>query len=149
MNPTQPIVSVVTAARRAAADPLALPAKAAHETAAAVGGVVAWVSHQITDHVDLTPLVKQVVDLDALIGDVDLNAAVERVDLVKIVESVIAEIDLPEIIRESTGSVASSTLRGVRMQGISADEAVTRVVDRLRPRNHRTAATVPVATPEQ
>src|SRR3954454_22098011 len=149
MNPTQPIVSVMSAARRAAADPLHLPAKAAHETVATFGGAVSWAASQLGQHVDLTPLVKQLVDLDSLIGDVGLAAVLDRVDLVRIVESVIAEIDLPEIIRESTGSVASSTLRGVRMQGISADEAVARVVDRLRPRNHRTPPSAPMAASER
>jgi len=149
MNPTQAVVSVTGAARCAAADPLHLPAKAAQGAATAAGGVVAWFANQLGRRVDLTPLVKQLIDLDSLIGDVDLDAAIERVDLVKIVESVIAEIDLPELIRESTGSVASSTLRGVRMQGISADEAVSRVVARLRPRNHRVPVASPVATAER
>ena len=43
-----------------------------------------------------------------------------------------AEVDLAELIRQSTGSVASDTVRGVRMQGISGDEAVGRAVGRLR-----------------
>ena len=143
MNPTQQMLSALGAARRAAADPLHLPAKAVHGAATAVGAAAGWASTQVAQHVDLTPLVKQLVDLDSLISDVDLDAAIAKVDLIGLVETIIAEIDLPEIIRESTGSVASSTLRGVRMQGISADEAVSRVVDRLRPRSHR----VPVAAP--
>ena len=143
MNPTQQMLSALGAARRAAADPLQLPAWAAQGAATAVGVAAGWASTQVARHVDLTPLVKQLIDLDSLISDVDLDAAIAKVDLVGLVETIIAEIDLPEIIRESTGSVASSTLRGVRMQGISADEAVSRVVDRLRPRSHR----VPVAAP--
>ena len=65
-------------------------------------------------------------------------------DLVGLTNEVIAEVDLPEIIRESTGSVASETLRGVRMQSISGDDAVTRIVDRFRLR-HRVP--VPAAPP--
>jgi len=148
MNPTQAMASALGAARSAAADPLHLPAKAARRAADTAGGFATWASNELARRVDLTPLVKQLVDLDSLIADVDLDNVLQRVDLVGLVESIIAEIDLPEIIRESTGSVASSTLRGVRMQGISADEAVARVVDRLRFR-HRMPVVAPTAIAEQ
>jgi len=61
-----------------------------------------------------------------------VDAVLKRIDLAGLAEGVIAEVDLAEIIRQSTGSVASDTVRGVRMQGISGDEAVGRVVGRLR-----------------
>jgi hypothetical protein len=73
----------------------------------------------------------------------DLDALIDRIDLVGLAEGVIAEVDLPEIIRESTSSVASDTVRGVRMQGISGDEALGRAVGRLRLRRGRTAAATP------
>jgi hypothetical protein len=63
-----------------------------------------------------------------------VTAVVKRIDLAGMAEGVIAEVDLAEIIRQSTGSVASDTVRGVRMQGISGDEAVGRAVGRLRVR---------------
>ena len=66
---------------------------------------------------------------------VDMKAVIESVlaqmDLPVLVEGVLDEIDLPEIIRGSTGTMASETVRGVRMQGVNADETVTRVMDRL------------------
>jgi hypothetical protein len=40
-------------------------------------------------------------------------------------------VDLPEIIRDSTGSMVSETVHDVRVQGIEADRAVSRLVDRL------------------
>ena len=64
----------------------------------------------------------------------------ENVDVVALAEEVIAEIDLPEIIRDSTGAMASDTLLGVRMQSISGDDAIARAVDRLRLRLTRGAA---------
>ena len=67
---------------------------------------------------------------------VDVEHIVESVDLVAITNQIIAEIDLPEIIRQSTGSVASETVRGVRMQAISADDAVGRLGERFRLRRH-------------
>ena len=61
----------------------------------------------------------------------------KRIDVAGMAEGVIAEVDLAEIIRQSSGSVASDTVRGVRMQGISGDQAVGRVVARLRLRRGR------------
>ncbi|MER7251284.1 hypothetical protein [Kribbella sp. NPDC000426] len=69
-----------------------------------------------------------------------------RIDMAGLAEGVIAEVDLAEMIRQSTGSVASETVRGVRMQGISGDEAVGRVVARLRLRRPRAE---PEMTPQQ
>jgi len=80
-----------------------------------------------------------IVDLNAIISRLDLEAAINRVDLARLTTELIAEIDLPEIIRESTGAVASETLRGVRMQSHFGDDAVARAVGRLRPRGHRPA----------
>jgi hypothetical protein len=113
------------------------------------------------DQLDLTRIVKERVDLDDLVAAVDLDkvvarldldavvvrldldALIDRIDLVGLAEGVIAEVDLPEIIRESTSSVASDTVRGVRMQGISGDEALGRAVGRLRLRRSRRAAAAP------
>jgi hypothetical protein len=66
----------------------------------------------------------------------------ENVDVVNLAQEVIAEIDLPEIIRDSTGAMASDTLLGVRMQSISGDDALARAMDRLRLRlGRRTVGT--------
>jgi hypothetical protein len=73
------------------------------------------------------------VALDRMVPTV-VGAVLQRIDLAELAEGVIAEVDLAELIRQSTGSVASDTVRGVRMQGISGDEAVGRAVGRLRVR---------------
>jgi hypothetical protein len=91
------------------------------------------------DQIDLTALVLARVDLQrvvaAVLDSMDLTDLVlDRVDLVRIVDEVLAEIDLPEIIRESTGSMAADTVREVRIRGVDADRAVTRVMDRILPR---------------
>ncbi|HVV14543.1 hypothetical protein [Amycolatopsis sp.] len=49
-----------------------------------------------------------------------------RLDLPGIVRDVLAEIDLPEIIRASTGSVATESVRDVRIRVVAADDAVSR-----------------------
>jgi hypothetical protein len=127
-----------------------------------IGAVVERVDiDSVLDRVDLTSVVLRRVDLDAVLAAVldriDLTAVVlERVDLGEVVDAALAEIDLiglaeevidgvdlPEIIRESTGSMASDTVRGVRMQGIVADEAVGRAVDRLLLRRGRRATEAP------
>ena len=81
--------------------------------------------------------------MDTAAARLDVEAVIDRLDLAGLVTKVLAEIDLPEIIRESTGSVASDAVRGVRMQTISADDAISRAVDRLRPRRTRWTAVAP------
>ena len=94
----------------------------------------------IADRIDVDRLLAR-IDLDAVVAGVDLDAVVDRLDVVGLAEEVIDEIDLPEIIRESTGSMASQVVRDARMQGIGADEAVAGLVDRLlRRRGNRSTA---------
>jgi hypothetical protein len=80
----------------------------------------------VLDRLNLTAVVLERVDLELLVHEI-----LARMDLVGLAEEIIDGVDLPEIIRESTGSMASDTVRGVRMQGIAADEAVGRAMDRL------------------
>jgi hypothetical protein len=99
----------------------------------------------VLDGLDLTKVVRERVDLDALVAGVDVDAVIDRLDLRRLAEEVIAAVDLPEIIRQSTGSVTSETVRGARMRGISGDDALARTVDRLRRRH---AQPVAPTTPE-
>ena len=71
-----------------------------------------------------------------------VDAVLDQMDLIALANEIIDGVDLPEIIRDSTGSMASETVKGVRMQGIGADQAVDRAIDRLllrRSRSHGTA----------
>jgi hypothetical protein len=122
-------------------------------------GVVATVDlDSAVARVDIESIVQR-LDLDAIVSTVDLNAAVEgvdidaiaarldivavidRVDIVAMVEEVIAAIDLPAIIRDSSGSMASETVRSARMTSISADEAISRTIERHLFRRRRAATT--------
>ena len=94
----------------------------------------------VVSRVDPEAIVKR-VDIDAVIARVDVEAVLARLDLAGIAHQVIEAIDLPEILRESTGSVASEAVRGVRADGVQADEAVARFMDRLL---RRTRADKPV-----
>ena len=81
--------------------------------------------------VDLTELVRDNVDLDALMTTVDLDAIVQRIDVADVAERVLQTVDLAAIIRESTESVTSEVVQGVRLRGADADLAVGRTIDRL------------------
>jgi hypothetical protein len=85
--------------------------------------------------VDLDPVIDR-VDVDRIAARLDLDPVIERANVVAIARYVIAAIDLPELIRASTASVTTETVRGVRDQGVDADRAVERVVDRLLLRRH-------------
>jgi hypothetical protein len=95
----------------------------------------------VVARVDLDAIVRR-VDIDGVAERIDLDAVIARIDLPELARSVIEEIDLPEVIRDSTGSMASETVRGVRIQGIEADAAVSRAMDRmlLRRRSRETDA---------
>jgi hypothetical protein len=88
------------------------------------------------DQVDLTDVVLERVDLATVINSaldrIDMTSLVmDRVDLPLVASTVIEEIDLAGTIRDSTGSVATEAVKGMRMTSVDADRAVARLVDRL------------------
>ena len=93
----------------------------------------------VISRIDLDAIAAK-LDVDAVIERADLDAVIARIDLIAIVDEVLEEIDLPAIIRDSTGSMASETVRGARMTSISADEAISRAVDRALFRRRRPPA---------
>ena len=92
---------------------------------------VAQAVDQVLARVDIAAIVTRHVDLDKVVRAVDVQAVLDQVDLVAVVEEVLAAIDLPAIIRDSTGSLTSETVRSARMTGISADDAISRSLERL------------------
>jgi hypothetical protein len=104
----------------------------------------------IVDRVDIDAIAKRIdldaiverIDIDAIVSRIDLDAIVDRMDIVGLAEEIVNGIDLPEIIRESTGTMASEVVRDARMQSIGADVAIARLVDRIirRRRARRTDA---------
>ena len=95
----------------------------------------------VARRIDVDAIVER-IDIDAIVSRVDIDAIVQRLDLVGLAEEIVNGIDLPEIIRESTGSMASEVVRDARMQSIDADVAIARFVDRIirRRRARRTDA---------
>src|SRR5215218_76907 len=84
----------------------------------------------IAERIDLDAIVTR-IDLDAIVARVDLDAILARVDLPGLTEQVIDEVDLGEIIRESSSTMASETVDALRVQGMRVDGLVSRIVDRI------------------
>jgi hypothetical protein len=95
----------------------------------------------IAKRIDVDAIVER-IDIDTIVNRVDVDAIVRRLDLVGLAEEVVNGIDLPEIIRQSTGAMASDVVRDARMESIDADVAIARLVDRVirRRRARRTDA---------
>lgn len=112
---------------------------------------VPGVADAVLDQLDLTALVAERVDVNAVAARVDVDAIASRVDAIAFLDRIdpdaltrylVEELDLPAIIQSSTGSIMSDAVHDVRMQSISADERLSRAVDAmlLRRRARRTAA---------
>jgi hypothetical protein len=103
-------------------------------------GVVARVNlDRVVDRLDLDHIAERLdvdaiaarIDLDAVIDRVDVDAVVARVDLAGLTEQVMNEIDIGEIIRESSGTMTTETVDALRVQGMRADRLLSRAVDRV------------------
>jgi hypothetical protein len=80
---------------------------------------------------DLTQIVLDQVDVNRIVDAADINAVVDRVPMVQIADYVIEEIDLPQIIRESTGGIAMDAFTSTRFSAIRTDDVLSRIVDTL------------------
>lgn len=94
----------------------------------------------LVDKVDVARVVDR-VDLDAAVDRVDVDRIIARTDIAGLARYIVQVIDLPGLLRASTGSVSSEMVRSVRDQGADADRAVERVVDRLLHRQGRRTET--------
>jgi hypothetical protein len=84
---------------------------------------------QVVDRLDLDRVVDR-LDIDAIVARVDVDAILRQVDFAAVIERVMDEVDVGEIIRESTSTMASETADALRVQGMQADRALGRLVDR-------------------
>jgi hypothetical protein len=131
-----------------AARGLAEQRRAQEVAARAVRALIAALAAAVLDEIDLDQVVTRVdldriaeridvdaiaarIDLDAIVGRVDIDAVVARVDLPGLTEQVIDEVDLGEIIRESSSTMATETVDALRAQGMRVDGLVSRIVDRI------------------
>jgi len=100
---------------------------------------------QIVERIDLDTIIERIdldtivgrIDLNEIVGRIDLDTIVERLDLAGIATRVIEEIDLPQIIRASSGTMTAEAAEGIRVQSMEADSLVAGVVDRILRRRGR------------
>lgn len=92
------------------------------------------------------------IDFDAVLQRIDLNAAMEKVDM----DALVQRTEIGAIIARSTTGLAGEAIDSVRRQGVSLDNVVARVVDRLLRRDRSGAlpgppllVTVPIGALEQ
>jgi hypothetical protein len=90
----------------------------------------------VVDRVDVNRAADR-IDIDRVIARTDLVSIVDRLDVAAIAQEVIEDVDLPRVIRESTGAMAGETVRTARIQGMHADLLVARIVDRVLRREAR------------
>jgi hypothetical protein len=98
----------------------------------------------LLDRLDVTQVIIDHVSVPRIIESIDVEAVLAKVDVSGIAAKVVDDIDLPDIIRDSTGAMASESVVGVRLQSASADDAIDRVVARLIPGRRHALRDIPV-----
>jgi len=102
-------------------------------------GALAVVMRHVVDLLPIEAILAR-VDVNAIVGSVDLNAVLARVDmdallarldLPALINNVLSEIELGDLIAESTTNIATDARDVVRMQAHGADDLMARVVDRI------------------
>jgi hypothetical protein len=83
------------------------------------------------------------VDVNALISQVDLNALLSSMDLGSLISDVLSQIELGDLISDSTSSIATDARDAVRVQVMSVDGGLARVVDRVLRRSRERDVVVP------
>jgi hypothetical protein len=101
---------------------------------------------RVVQEVDVEAVVER-ADLNAVASRIDIDAVIDRIDLVGIARYLMDELELPEIIRESTGALAVESMEQLRVQGIRADRFVAHVFDRIVRRKAERRVSGPPAGP--
>lgn len=93
--------------------------------------VVPPVFNAIISRVDLTEIVVRNVNINEIVAQADINPILDRIPMTEIADYVIEEIDLPALVRESTGGVADDILGLLRFQAIETDNFFSNLVDKV------------------
>lgn len=86
--------------------------------------------NEVASRIDLDAILVR-VEPDAVVARVDIDAVLERLDLAALAREVLDAIDLPDVMRQSSGAVSSQAARVVRAEGMQADAQVARFIDRV------------------
>lgn len=93
--------------------------------------VVPVAVNAVVSRIDINEIVKEYVDVNEIVAQADITPILDRVPMTEIADYVIEEIDLPTLVRESTGGVADGLLGTLRFQAIQTDNFVSLIVDRI------------------
>lgn len=111
--------------------------------------VIPYAVDSVLDRMNLTEVVLERVEIDRVVAQASMVDIIDRLPLIDLANYIIAEIDLPQIIRESTGGMAAEAVNTVRMQAIDSDAVMQRIVDRIMLRRHGRKTGVPAVIEEQ
>jgi hypothetical protein len=113
-----------------------------------IDGVVERVDlNRAVSRVDVEEIIAK-VDIDGVVQRVDIDAIIRRLDLAALTDEVMTEVDIREIVRESSSSITGEAVDAVRVQGMNADRLVSRLMDKvLFRRAGRDLAGPPAAVP--
>jgi len=97
------------------------------------------VTDTVMAHIDFGRIVGQIpmdeivdrIDIEAIVAKVDIESIIAKIDIGSLVNSVVKDVDLPGIIRESTEGVTAEAVDAVRSQTVKTDVFVAKVVDRI------------------
>jgi hypothetical protein len=70
--------------------------------------VLTNIAELVIEQIDVTAMVRDQLDLDAIMADLDIEAIIGRIDLVGLADQIIEGMDLPAIIRECTGTATAA-----------------------------------------
>ena len=83
------------------------------------------------------------VDVNAIVGQVDVGALMARMDLGNLITDVLSQIELGDLIHDSTSSIAIDARDAARVQAMSVDGGLANIVDRVLRRRRERDLTVP------
>jgi hypothetical protein len=86
--------------------------------------------NRAVSRVDIEEIIAK-VDIDGVVQRVDIDAIVRRLDLAALTDEVMTEVDIREIVRESSSSITGEAVDAVRVQGMNADRLVSRLMDKV------------------
>lgn len=125
--------SAVYAARSVATGALGLARFATETTVYLVTESTKAIANSILDTVVPVAVnaVVSRIDMNEIVAQADITPILDRVPMTEIADYIIEEIDLPSLVRESTGGVADGLLGTLRFQAIQTDNFVSDIVDRI------------------
>jgi hypothetical protein len=83
------------------------------------------------------------VDVNAIVSQVDVGALMGRMDLGNLITDVLSQIELGDLIHDSTSSIAGDVRDGVRVDVMRADGGLAHLVDRILRRQRERDLVVP------